>query len=113
MGRLSTEQICLRLTPEQKENLKMRSEKARMNMSQYLLALSDQKKIIVIDDVPEIVRQIIKIGNNVNQVAMVANTNHNVSDKQMELVNFNLHKIQMILGDLIDKINNSKDEIEV
>ena len=100
-------------TPLEKEKLISKSEEARMNMSQYILALSEQKKIIVADGLPELCRQIIKIGTNVNQIALVANTNKSVSDKQLDIVNLNLIKIQELLGDLIDCIQNSKDNIKV
>ncbi|WP_303805886.1 plasmid mobilization relaxosome protein MobC [Ruminococcus flavefaciens] len=50
-----------------------------MSMSKYLLALSEQKKIIVVEDLSEFIRQLIKIGTNVNQVTLVANTYRTVS----------------------------------
>ncbi len=110
---LKTKRLEIRLTPLEKEKLISKSEEARMNMSQYILALSEQKKIIVADGLPELCRQIIKIGTNVNQIALVANTNKSVSDKQLDIVNLNLIKIQELLGDLIDCIQNSKDNIKV
>lgn len=113
MPRTKTAQIALRLTPEEKEKLTTQAAKARMSMSQYLLALSEQKKIIVIDEVPELIRQIVKIGTNVNQIALVANTHKSVSDKQLEVVNENLSNIQSLIGKLIDTIKNSDDEIKV
>lgn len=113
MPRIKTEHITLRLTPAEKENLAARAAEARMNMSQYLLALSEQKKIIIADGLPELCRQLIKIGTNVNQIALVANTHKTVSEKQMQTVNDNLVNIQLLLGKLIDTIQNSKDEIKV
>ena len=113
MGRTKTTHITMRLTPAEKEKLSSKAAEARMSMSQYLLALSEQKKIIVVDELPELVRQIIKIGTNVNQIAMVANTHKSVSSKQIETVESQLSDIQNLLGNLIDVIKNSKDEIEV
>jgi len=113
MPLIKTERMELRLTPAEKENLAARAAEARMSMSQYLLALSEQKKIIIADELPELCRQIIKIGTNVNQIALVANTHKTVSEKQLETVNQNLVNIQHLLGELIDTIQNSKDEIKV
>ena len=113
MPLIKTERMELRLTPAEKENLAARAAEARMNMSQYLLALSEQKKIIIADGLPELCRQLIKIGTNVNQIALVANTHKTVSEKQMQTVNDNLVNIQLLLGKLIDTIQNSKDEIKV
>ena len=66
MSRSKDTRVCLRMTHLEKEKLISKSEEARMNMSQYILALSEQKKIIVADGLPELCRQIIKIGTNVN-----------------------------------------------
>lgn len=113
MAKIKTERMEIRLTPLEKEKLLAKAAEARMNMSQYLLALSEQKKIIVADDLPELCRQIIRIGTNVNQIAMVANTHKSVSVNQIDIVNKNLIEIQNLLGKLIDTIKNSNDEITV
>lgn len=113
MARTKTEHLDFRVTPEQKERLLERAKKSRLSMTDYLLALSEQKKIVVIDDVSEIIKQILKIGTNVNQIAMVANTNKNVSEKQLIIVNDSLSKLQDILAELVYQIKNEKDEIDV
>ncbi len=113
MARTKDKRVTLRLTQSEKEELESRAAEARMNMSQYLLALSEQKKIIVADGLPELCRQIIKIGTNVNQITMIANRNKTVSEKQLDLVNQNLIQIQTLIGKLIDTIQNSEDHIKV
>ena len=110
MPKIKTERLELRLTPSEKEKLSAQAAEARMSMSQYLLALSEQKKIIVAEGLPELCVQLIKIGTNVNQIALVANTHHTVSEKQIESVNNNLTKIQDLLSKLIDTIQNSDDD---
>jgi len=113
MPRIKTEQVALRLTPAEKANLAARAAEARLSMSQYLLALSEQKKIIITDGLPELCRQIMKIGTNVNQIALVANTHKSVSEKQLDAVNENLVNVKDLLIKLIDTIQNSNDEIKV
>ena len=113
MPRIKTEHVTLRLTPSEKEKLSSQAAKARLSMSQYLLALSEQKKIIVAEGIPELCTQLIKIGTNVNQIAMVANTYKTVSEKQIKIVNDNLIEVQNLLGKLLDTIKNTSDEIEV
>jgi predicted unusual protein kinase regulating ubiquinone biosynthesis (AarF/ABC1/UbiB family) len=103
----------LRLTPEEKDNLIKRAAEAHMSMSRYLLALSEQKKIIVVEDLSEFIRQLIKIGTNVNQVALVANTYRSVSEKQIETLNENLIQVQQLIRKLIYIIRNTNDEIKV
>lgn len=113
MGRTKTVQVALRLTPLEKEKLVQQATAARMSMAQYILALSEQKKIIVAEGLPEVCRQLIAIGTNVNQIARAANQTKTVSVKQLDLVNENLIQIQDLLGKLIDTITDSKDRIEV
>ncbi len=102
--------IYLRCTPRQKEALVRKAEKSRLSISRYVLALSENKKIYVVDGVPELCKQVIKIGTNVNQIAMVANSYKTVSAKQIEIVHSDLTKIQKLLTDLVNTIVNSKDE---
>lgn len=113
MSRNKTADVHLRFTPSEKEELLEKAAEARMSMSQYLLALSEQKRIVVADELPEVCVQLIKIGTNVNQIAHVANTYHTVSEKDIESVNRNLAKVQDLLSKLIDTIKNSDDEIKV
>ena len=113
MPRTKTVQIALRLTPSEKEKLSKGAVEARMSMSRYLLALSEQKKIIVVEDLTEFIRQLIKIGTNVNQVALVANTYRSVSEKQIDTLNENLIQVQQLIRKLIYIIRNTDDEIKV
>ena len=113
MSQIRTESIEIRVPPDEKEKLRGDAEKSRMNMSNYILRLSEQKKIYAVDGIPELIKQIIRIGTNVNQIVMVANTNKSVSEKQIETVNFNLTKIQKLLADMIEVIKNSDDEVEI
>lgn len=113
MPRTKDTYVQLRMTHLEKEKLIQQSAEARMTMTQYILALSEQKKIVVADELPELCRQIIRIGTNVNQIALVANTNKTVSQKQLDIVNTNLIEIQNLLGKLIDTIKNGEDEVKV
>ncbi len=109
-----TLQVHFRLTPEQKENLTNKAQSARLSVTEYLLALSERKKIYVVDGLPELCVQIIKIGTNINQVTHTINANRSVSEKQIECLNSNLIEIQNLLGKMIDKIKcSTDDEIKV
>ena len=110
MPRQKDERLHIRLSAEEKENLSAKAAEARLSIAQYIVALSEQKKIIVAEGLPELCVQLIKIGTNVNQIALVANTHHTVSEKQIESVNNNLTKIQDLLSKLIDTIQNSDDD---
>ena len=113
MPRSKEERVCLRVSQLEKEQMMKKATAARMTLSEYIVTLSAQKKIIIADGVSDIYTQLIKIGTNVNQIAYVANTYKSVSQKQIDLVNENLIKIQTLIGEMTDTIYNSDDEIEV
>ena len=66
--------IHLRVTDEEKQSIIEKAAQARQSVSQYILSLSENKTIIVVDGADEVTRQLLKIGNNINQIAVVANT---------------------------------------
>ena len=84
-----------------------------MSMSKYILALSEQKKIYVIDGLPELIVQIIKIGTNVNQVAFVANMYKSVSLEQIAMLRKDLNEVEQLLKKLIITVAKSKDRVKV
>ena len=84
-----------------------------MSMSKYILALSEQKKIYVIDGLPELIVQIIKIGTNVNQVAFVANMYKSVSLEQIAMLRKDLNEVEQLLKKLIITVAKSKDKVKV
>lgn len=115
MSEKKNARIEFRVTQEEKEELTKKAAKARQSLSQYILTLSENKKIIVIDGVPELVKQIVKIGVNVNQIATIANTNRSVDDYYLKRVGDSLDNISALLGKLLKKVNqqvDSGDEID-
>ena len=84
MGRKKDDVILLRCYKEEKKRLKEKAKQASMNMSQYIIALSENKKIINVDGVIELSLEVRRIGNNINQIAMVANSQRFVNEHQLE-----------------------------
>ena len=84
-----------------------------MNLSQYLLALSEHKKIIIVEGLPEFTMQVIRIGTNVNQVAFVANVYKCVSVEQITQLRNDLEEVKTLIKKLIAIIKNSKDRVKV
>ena len=71
--------------------IKTKIEKSKLNTSKYLLRTAMDKDIIVIDGLEEIIIQLRKIGNNINQLAKLSNqgrlTNVNLADVKEEMKN--------------------------
>ena len=71
--------------------IKTKIEKSKLNTSKYLLRTAMDKDIIVIDGLEEIIKQLRKIGNNINQLTKLSNqgriTNVNLEDVKEEMKN--------------------------
>ena len=95
--------IYFRCSAKDKENLKNKAKLANMNMSEYIIALSENKKIFVIDGVPELMTAINRIGTNINQVAAVANTQRFVNENQLEKILKEMKDVNKIMNTILDK----------
>lgn len=104
-----TARLKLRMTAEDKKRIQDKAAAAGMTMSEYVRALVDRKKIVVAPELPELLRQIIRVGTNVNQILLVNENYGTASRETAEEVRNNLSAITFKLSDLIDEIKFRKD----
>ena len=109
MGRKKDDVILLRCYKKEKEELRIKSKQANMNMSEYIIALSENKKIFIVDGILELTLELKRIGNNINQIAMVANSQKFVNEYQLERVINEMKKANKIMNLVWDKINYEGD----
>ena len=78
-----------RVNEKEYNKIKSKIEKSNLNTSEYLLRTAMKKEIIVIDGLEEIIIQLRKIGNNINQLTKLCNqgrlTNINLKDVKKEM----------------------------
>lgn len=108
--------IHLRVTDEEKQSIIEKAAQARQSVSQYILSLSENKTIIVVDGADEVTRQLLKIGNNINQIAVVANTSQK---NECELPSYYLKRItdyqdeiMKLLKSLLLAVTNAESDNE-
>jgi len=70
--KLKKKWIGFRVTDEEHERILDSAEKARMTVSMFVSLSSLGKDIIVIKDLKELIRQLSKAGNNLNQITKLA-----------------------------------------
>ena len=104
-----TERVHLRLTAEEKQMFLDKAEQANMNVSDYIRALVNNKRIVVAPDRPKLAVQIIKIGVNVNQICNVARECKTVSQESIQGLEQQYSEIQDLLSKLITEIQDRKD----
>lgn len=69
-----TDRIEIRVTPEEKMNITLKSKQANQSISEFLIKSSTGKNIVVINELPEMVTELRRIGNNINQLTRLANS---------------------------------------
>lgn len=104
-----TERLKLRMTAEDKKMIQDKAAAADMTVSEYLRALIDRKKIVVAPELPELLRQIIRVGTNVNQILLVNETYGTASREVTEEVKSNLSAVTAAVSDLVTECKCRKD----
>lgn len=105
-----TERLQLRLTPTDKKNIEYFSEKMNLTMSEFVTLTLRRKRIIICENLPELISQIQRIGNNINQIVRVANTNQYVSIKNVDEVKKLMTECRNLLKAFVDYYGDSSDE---
>ncbi len=65
--------LTIRLTPAEKDMIAARASKAKMSLTDFLVAVSLQTPIHITEDVKPLLVELKRIGNNVNQITTKVN----------------------------------------
>ena len=66
-------QFSIRVSEQDLETIRQKAVQAHMSQSDYVISRCLGKKIIILDGLKEVLRQQKAIGNNLNQLAVLAN----------------------------------------
>ena len=66
-------QFSLRISEQDLETIRRKAAQAQMSQSDYVTACCLGKRIVILDGLREVLRQQKAIGNNLNQLAVLAN----------------------------------------
>lgn len=66
--------ITIRVNEKEKKKLIERSEVAKLSLSEYLIEQGLDKGIVIVDGLNEVVVELRRIGNNINQLTYLANS---------------------------------------
>lgn len=104
--------ITIRVSEKEKKKLIERSEVAKFSLSEYLIKQGLDKEIVIVDGLNEVVAELRRIGNNINQLTYLANSG------RIYTVNFGevkqeIGKVWNVISELQNKlwknIRNSKN----
>lgn len=71
MKQIKDKNYAFRVSEKDLDTIKNKAKKAKMTVTDYITQAALGKEIIIIDGLPEIVTQLKKIGNNLNQLTML------------------------------------------
>ena len=94
MPKTKLSRVEVRMTPEEKENLKRKAEEAHMTVSKYIIHLFQTKRVILKDDIAKLTVEISRIGRNINQIAYIGNYQKFVNRTQLKVVSELLKQIE-------------------
>ena len=71
--RTRNQSIHLRVTEKEKKEIDRKTSKARINRTEYLIACALGKEITLVEDLRPLLTEMLRIGNNLNQLPKLAN----------------------------------------
>lgn len=110
MSTEKTERLQLRLSPKEKEMLVQKSSEARMTFSDYISSLIENKKIVVVEKIPDLLLEITRIGVNINQIAHVANSQKYVNTRQIYEIQNLLREVDKHMIEIIKALDNYDED---
>ena len=66
--------ITIRVSEKEKKKLIEKSEIAKLSLSEYLIEQGLDKDIVIVDGLNEVISELRRIGNNINQLTYLANS---------------------------------------
>ena len=93
--------VNFRMTPEEKKKLLAKAEEAHMSLSGYIISLSRSKRVVLKNEIGKLTVEISRIGNNINQIARVGNSQKYVYKAQLKYISEQLSQVEELLKKIL------------
>ena len=90
--------ITIRVSEKEKKKLIEKSEVAKLSLSEYLIEQGLDKDIVIVDGLNEVVTELRRIRNNINQLTDLANSGR--------IYTIDFDEVKQELGKIWNVINN-------
>lgn len=107
---IKNERIELRVSKNEKKLISKKASELNISNSAYILQCVRQNRIVTLNGVKDVVRQLYKIGTNVNQIATKANSINYISKDEIKKTQDLLTSMFKIIDKFI--VENNKHIIE-
>ena len=95
--------ITVRCTVDERDKIKARADSHSLSLSDFVLRSALGKKIVVINGIDEVIRQMKAIGNNINQLARAVNEGR-INAVNFDAVHRDLYALYGQIGKLIGEV---------
>ena len=96
--------VYLRVTPSELNELQKKAKQAHMSISSYIIHLSENKKIIVSENIPRLLVEVTRIGTNINQIAHIGNSQKYVNKQQLDEIANLLEDVKSIMQKILSEM---------
>ena len=103
--RRRSEVLKLRLTPEELAYLKEQADAADMSRTDYIMTVAQLMPVIVIDDVPQLMKELRRQGANLNQAVRLAHQTHSVELPELKAAMQRCAETQAEVARMCDRWN--------
>lgn len=107
---IKNERIELRVSKNEKKLISKKASELSISNSAYILQCVRQNRIVTLNGVKDVVRQLYKIGTNVNQIATKANSINYISKDEVKKTQDLLTSVFKIIDKFI--VENNKHIID-
>ena len=101
--RKRNETITVRCTTDERDKIKARADSHSMSLSDFIIRSALGKKIVVVNGLDEVIRQMKAIGNNINQLARAVNEGR-ISAVNFDAVHRDLYSLYGQIGKLVAEV---------
>ena len=94
--------VTIRVSEKEKKKLIEKSEVAKLSLSEYLIKQGLHKEIVIVDGLNEVVAELKRIGNNINQLTYLANSGR-IYTVDLSEVKQEIGKVWNVINELQNK----------
>ncbi|WP_018305451.1 MobC family plasmid mobilization relaxosome protein [Desulfitobacterium hafniense] len=106
--RSNPERIVIRTTAERKSTVREKAKKLNMTVAEYMLTMEERGIIYVVEDVPNLLRQLGGMGNNLNQLTHLCHIGRIKDPEILKHLEANMKGVKKILRSLSLLIGRTK-----
>lgn len=105
IGRTKEKQIKFYADEKEFQQIKKQIEKSKLSQQDYLLKCALDKNIIVIEDMKVFIGELKRIGNNLNQLTKVVNSERILNTEELSKMNMELNEVWKEVVKTLKKVN--------